>query len=275
MKIDDLIQKVFPDCKYEISPLHKGYTNRNYKLNIQDKIYIVRIPWENSEHIVDHASEAKVINAIQDLNLDVPTVYFDPTRGIKITEYIDHLEEFSGCHEPDVIERTARLMKRLHQANRSIHVEFDPIGRYHAYRKHVKAPLYDVSSYEYVLKLVNDLSGNHILCHNDWVSGNILFGKERDYLIDYEYGADNDPLFDVMSFLTENNITDTAKRECFYKTYFDEMNEDIAYRLQLWEKFHNLLWCMWAMMMWEQRADAIYAAIAKEKYDALQKCCLS
>ena len=35
------------------------------------------------------------------------------------------------------------------------------------------------------------------------VDGNILFTKENVYLIDYEYAADNDPLFDVMSFLSE------------------------------------------------------------------------
>lgn len=272
MELEKIIVDVFGQSPYGLQPLQKGFTNKNYRLCIQGSIYIVRVPWKDSEHIVNHEHEEKVIKAIQDLQLDVPLIYFDAKCGIKITKYIDQLKEFQECKDRDAIIRTAKLMKRLHHAKKCIQIEFDPLDRYFTYRKHVRHPLYDVSLYEDIIQVIKGLSSEHVLCHNDWVSGNILLGKERDYLIDYEYGADNDPLFDVMSFITENNIDDPHDREIFFEEYFDEWNDECKERLYIWEVFHNLLWCMWAMMMWEQRKESIYKRIANDKYIALQTC---
>ena len=103
------------------------------------------------------------------------------------------------------------------------------------------------------------------------MDGNILFTKDKTYLIDYEYAANNDPLFDVMSFLSENQIEDPALRARFYAVYFDEMNATVRRQLDIWENFQNLLWCCWAMMMWESRHESIYRAIARDKYEALKR----
>lgn len=75
-----------------------------------------------------------------------------------------------------------------------------------------------------------------------------------------------------MSFITENNIDDPHDREIFFEEYFDEWSDECKERLYIWEVFHNLLWCMWAMMMWEQRKESIYKRIANDKYLALQAC---
>lgn len=275
MKIQKLIQEVFHTDQYKIEEMHKGYTNKNFFLYVHDHVYVLRIPRNDNEHIVHREHEEKTIQVTKFLDLDVPLVYFDAQSGIKITEYIEQLYEFKDCPYPDKIERCARLMKKLHESCLSIHQEFDPIKRYEQYRKHIKQPLYNLSNYEDILQHVFSIEGKHILCHNDWVSGNILFSDHKDYLIDYEYGADNDPLFDVMSFITENNIQDEAKRQAFYDVYFDEFNDEIKKRLQIWESFHNLLWCTWAMMMWEDEYEPIYKKIAKEKYIALQRSYLA
>ncbi len=72
----------------------------------------------------------------------------------------------------------------------------------------------------------------------------ISYSQDKTYLIDYEYAANNDPLFDVMSFLSENQINDPALRERFYAVYFNEMNDTVRKQLDIWENFQNLLWCM-------------------------------
>lgn len=269
MDLKKIIKEIFQTESFILEKTNKGYTNKNYKLYIDKKTYMVRVPWEHSEHIVNHQHEEKTIKAIQDLSLDVPLVFFDSQTGIKITEYIDGLWEFQECPYPDKIKRVAYLMKQLHQAKLQIHESFNPIERFYEYRKHLQHPLYDVDRFESIIFEVKQLHNPHVLCHNDWVSGNLLFSNTRDYLIDYEYGADNDPLFDVMSFISENNIDNVQERELFYKTYFNQMNDVIREQLCIWENFHNLLWCTWAMMMWEQRQEQVYKKIAHTKYQAL------
>lgn len=120
------------------------------------------------------------------------------------------------------------------------------------------------------MREIADLNQHQVLCHNDLVSGNLLFSKERLYLIDYEYAAMNDPLFDVISFLSENQIFDKELRQRFYLAYFNTQPDGLLLnQLKEWEIFEDVLWCTWAMMMAESRHEQVYLDIAEDKYQAL------
>lgn len=262
------IEAFFQTKEYTLEKIDKGLTNHNYLLCIQNKQYIVRVPRADSDHIMNRKQE-KIVQQICH-SLDVETVYFNEDSGLKITKYYPHLSEYDECPYEDKIERCALLMKRLH-ALPKVSFSFDPFSTLENYKAHVKHPLYDLQKYEQLAQQIKHCEHEVVLCHNDWVSGNILFGEERDYLIDYEYAANNDPLFDVISFLSENQIFDPLLRERFYAVYFPSLDEETRNKLYLWEVFQNVLWCYWAMMMYESRNENIYAKIAKDKYDAMQR----
>lgn len=264
---DDVIYKVFKTTNYTYKKLDKGVSNQNYLLIVHDSKYIVRVPYLDNNHIFNREQEAHILPLVQDL--DVPNIYFDSTTGIKITTCIDGVYEFDICPYQDKIERAATLLKKLH-AKPCVDFSFHPIETMYTYANKIKEPLFDLSTYLKIIDTVKSLSTTQVLCHNDVVAGNLLFGEDRDYLIDYEYAATNDPLFDVMSFISENQITDPTLRQRFYNTYFDNYNETTLYKLNVWEAFHNILWCYWAMMMFETRQESIYQKIATDKYQALQ-----
>ncbi|MDF9824724.1 thiamine kinase-like enzyme [Breznakia sp. PF5-3] len=266
--INKIIKHIFQSDNYTLEKLDKGITNHNYLLQVNNMKYVVRIPYGDSTHDFNRQHEAIILKDVRDL--DVPTIYFDTNTGIKITEYIDHLYEYAQCPYEDKIERCARLIKKLHEKP-APPFEFNPLKTLMNYKSKVKDPLFDLAPYEYILEEVKHLKHKQVLCHNDIVSGNILFGEHRDYLIDYEYAASNDALFDVMSFISENQITDSTLRERFYQVYFDEFDDTIRHTLSLWEAFHNILWCYWAMMLYESRKESIYKDIANDKYNALKK----
>ena len=266
--IDNIISKVFNQNDYTLEKLNKGITNQNYLLSIQQKQYMVRIPYNDHTHIFKRKHEAEILKEVH--NLDVTTVFYDETSGIKITEYVEGLYEYEECPFVDKIERSAKLIKELHKKVVPS-FSFEPIATLYKYKNKVKHPVYDIEPYEIIIEQIQHLNHKQVLCHNDLVSGNLLFGEDRDYLIDYEYAASNDALFDVMSFISENQIDDKNLREQFYRIYFDEITEEIRHDLFLWEAFHNILWCYWAMMLAEKRSDSIYKKIAKDKYNALKK----
>ena len=267
---DSLIRSIFNADADDRKPLPKGLTNKNTLIHIEGAWYVLREPYPDAAKIVDVNHEAKALEMIASLQLDVPCLYFDPKTGIKITKYIDELTTFNECEDEDKIERVAILMRRLHALNKTSGFNFDPIARFKQYTSHVKEPIYNVSFALGVLDELLNLPQHLTLCHNDWVPGNIGFSDKRDYLIDYEYAGDNDPLFDVMSFLTENNIEDECDRKRFYLEYFGKVpDKHTLHALSIYEKFHNLLWCTWAMMMAESRGDEIYRMIAKDKYESL------
>lgn len=250
---------------------NKGLTNKNYRVITEHYDVIVRIPHSDSSNIVYRKHEDLAHQLIQTTNLNVNIIYFSPEDGLKIADYVPDLLTFSEYKGKDRIRRTAQLMRNLHQLNQCIGVEFNPIERYLKYRKHVNHPMVDDVFAQTILDTLDSIKRPHTLCHNDWVEGNICFTDKKDYLIDYEYAGDNDPFFDVMSFITENDLTEEEKNE-FIQAYFtQEPTQEELDLLKVYEQFHNLLWCTWACMMFESRGDEVYKDIAQYKYNALKK----
>ena len=271
MKAMDFLDTLFFDPDLTLRDMHKGLTNQNFLLKMNQETYVLRIPRADCEHIVNRHHETMALEAIRDADIDVETIYYDEASGYKVTRYLPDAKTYRECEDPCKLERTAALMKRFHSLQKRVDADFEPIRLLQSYRSRIKQPLYDLTPYEDAVQEVYHLNNPQILCHNDWVDGNILFTKDKTYLIDYEYAANNDPLFDVMSFLSENQIEDSTLRERFYAVYFDEIDDTVRRHLDIWENFQNLLWCIWAMMMWESRHESVYRAIARDKYEALKR----
>lgn len=271
MNLNKIIQNLFPNTEYTLEKTDLGLTNINYILTTPTQKYMIRLPYSDELKIVDFQHEYEAIKLTRDYNLDVPIFYYDKKTGIKITYYIEDTYTYQTCPFTNKIERVAHLMKKFHSINKTSPYDFNPLIRYEQYKQQIKNPIYDLSFAEGIIDKIKKIAASTTLCHNDWVDGNILFAENKTYLIDYEYAGNNDPLFDVMSFLTENNINDNILRNRFYSIYFDSLDETTKNKLDLWEAFHHLLWCNWAMMMYESRSKSIYKEIAKEKYLSLEE----
>jgi len=268
-EIKQLIQTLFKSDTYQLEPYPKGLTNLNFLLSIEGQKYIIRTPRSDSHQIVNRSHEANALELIKPLDLDVPTIYYNPQNGIKISSTIEGFLDFNDYHGQDKIQRTALLMRKLHSLQTISGFQFNPVERYLQYRQYVKKPLVNDKDANHIISIIKSLDYTPTLCHNDWVAGNIGFTPERDYLIDYEYAGDNDPYFDVMSFISENELNQDEIDQ-FLSAYFDHpLSQKEKDRLFAYQQLHNLLWCTWAMMMFESRHEAIYQVIAQLKYEHL------
>ncbi len=267
--IDHLLKTILKTDFFTKEKLNKGLTNDNYLITVGEQCFICRVPKNDAHQIVHFPHEAKALELIKNAQLDVTTIFYDQETGIKITEYVPDFLTFEEYQGSDKIKRTACLMKRLHALQQTIGYDFDPIARYHQYRSYVKKAWISDARAAEIIQAIQAIPYVPTLCHNDWVSGNIGFTNERDYLIDYEYAGDNDPYFDVMSFITENKLTEDERKE-FLETYFDHPLTSVELlALKAYEDFHNLLWCTWAIMMYESRNLDVYLHIAQDKLDQL------
>ena len=263
------VENILHEHIQKIIDTNKGLTNKNYRVITENFDVIVRIPQTDSANIVYRKHEALAQRLIKQTKLDLETLYYNEETGMKITYYIEDLLNFNEYKGKDRIKRTAQLLRDLHQLNQCIGIEFNPVERYEKYRSNVKKPMIEDHIAFPIIQKIQTIKRPHTLCHNDIVAGNICFTPNKDYLIDYEYAGDNDPFFDVMSFITENELTQAEKDE-FILDYFGRTPNSQEYELlKTYEQFHNLLWCTWATMMNESRKDDIYIQIAKAKYNAL------
>ena len=264
MKKEELIKQIFNQDALSYSYIETGLSNDNYQVELPNRTVVLRIPRMENAGLFDYEHEAKVLDFIKPLDLDSTLIYYNKHTGVKCNAFVKNAETF----KIEYIERAALLIKRLHLANIHSDKDFNVKEKFHMYKERIKNPIYDTT---FAHHIIDDLVLENVrLCHNDLVEGNLLFTSNKDYLIDYEYAADNDPFFDIMSFITENDIMDTSLRNKFYLAYFDRLpTKEELDKLKKFEIVHHVLWCEWGMMMYELHGLAIYKKIADLKYKRL------
>ncbi|NLW14875.1 MAG: phosphotransferase [Erysipelothrix sp.] len=267
MNANKYIEKIFKETPLDVKYIESGLTNDNYIVTLQNMKCVLRIPRIENKGLFDYNHEYKVLKLIEHLNLDTKLLYYNKNTGLKCNNYIENVETYQNSY----IVRAAKLIKKLHSANLISGETFDIKDKFNQFKIRITKALYDT---EFAHHYIDDLKLENVrLCHNDLVEGNLLFSDTKDYLIDYEYASDNDPFFDIMSFITENDIMDPSLRKLFYDTYFERSLSDLEEkRLEQFEIAHHVLWCEWAMMMYNLHDQEVYKEIAALKYKRLLEC---
>ena len=210
----DVIAQVF-DCGTqeitEISVLKKGMTNRSFLFSCRGGKYIMRVPGEGTDKLIDRRQEAAVYEAISGKGLCDDPVYIDPDTGYKITRY---LEGVRVC-DADSVKDLRRCMKKLrdfHEMGLSVGHEFDIFGQIEFYESLWNGRPSVYRDYpavkERVLSLQPFIEAHaHVktLTHIDAVPDNFLFfkgegGEEQLQLTDWEYAGMQDPHVDIAMF---------------------------------------------------------------------------
>ena len=270
MNIDSLLKRLY----HKVPDYYKtslGLTNDIYIVILDDQKYALRIPNHDIMDLMPHC-EKEVLGLTRGLDLDFEEVYYDEKSRIRITKWVDDLVEFKDSKDPLRYHKTVSMIKKFHSLNQSVSENFDVLKIFKSYLKKVKNPLFNFEDHIGIIQAFLNLEESYHLCHNDLVSGNILFSKERSYLIDYEYAANNHPYFDLLSFISENEIDDPALRTSIFKDYFDgQIGKDLLEKLALIENCQNLLWACWANMLYDSRGEDIYLKIFRSKIEHLKR----
>ena len=58
--IQEVIKSYFKKDADEVTYIPTGITNRNYRVTVDNENYVIRIPYPDSDHIVDRNNEAVI-----------------------------------------------------------------------------------------------------------------------------------------------------------------------------------------------------------------------
>ncbi len=270
MELSNLLKGLYHK-DIECTKTNLGLTNTIYKATIDGMKVAIRVPNDDIHHLIVH-DEKKILDLIKTTDLDVDEIYYDKKTHIRITRWIDGAKTFSECHDIDKDMRAVTLIKKLHGHRFKVNDVFDPKKLYLDFKSLVTHRLYDYERYEDLFDDYEKIDHELILCHNDLVSGNFLLKDGCDHLIDYEYAAMNDPFFDLMSFISENNIDDIDRRNAIIFSYLErEPSHKERIELHITEMMMDLLWAMWANMLYCTRKEDVYLEIAEDKYAHLSR----
>lgn len=100
-----------------------------------------------------------------------------------------------------------------------------------------------------------------VILHNDVVEGNILKTTKKIKLIDFEYSGLGNPIFDLASFLTEREMTQT-QIDMSINLFNEKIDKN---ELDIVCAFLQIFWSRWAYFKFNSTKKKIYKDIADWK----------
>lgn len=186
----------------------QGHTNEVFSFVVQGQRYLFRAPGRGSAQIIDRWHEYEAMQWAAALGLDLSLVACEPARGWKISRYF--AASFAGT--PAQAEaRSLALIRRLHAGGTRQRLGWDFAFFPRAVALQALVPTGCFAAYtgfaalcQAVRELQTYWQQDGVpweMCHNDCCAQNILLGDQADYLIDWEYAGDNDPVADIATFI--------------------------------------------------------------------------
>ncbi len=201
------IFKVDEEQIQQIDVLKKGMTNRSFLFMCKGRKYIMRIPGEGTNQLINRPQEAAVYREIAGKELCDDPVYINPDNGYKITEYIENVRTCDPENEDDLRVCMTKL-RQFHDMKLTVEHEFDIFERIEFYESLWGGAPSLYKDYSVTKKNVYELreyiaahAESKVLTHIDAVPDNFLFdptGKVQ--LTDWEYAGMQDPHVDIAMF---------------------------------------------------------------------------
>ena len=255
----EVICKVF-DCVNddirEIKTLKKGMTNRSYIFTVKDKKYIMRIPGEGTEQLINRKEEAEVYNTIKGLGICDELFYINPENGMKISAFVNNSRCCDAYDDQD-LKKCMKKLKAFHQMKLKVGHTFDIYQKIDFYESlwTEKSIFNDYEKTKEntlsLKKYIDHCKPEFSLTHIDAVPDNFLFAKTKDgkediQLIDWEYSAMQDPHVDIAMFCIYSCYKEKKNIDNLIDIYF-EGNCSIQNRIKIYcyVALCGLLWSNW------------------------------
>ena len=240
----------------DITVLKKGMTNRSFLFCVHGNKYIMRIPGEGTEQLINRHQEADVFRAISGLGLCDDPVYINPENGYKITKYLEgirvcdteSMEDLTLCMEK-LRSFHAKKIRVQHTFDIFNQIEFyealwdGDLSVYRDYQK-TKENVFGLKSF------IDSVKKDWCLTHIDAVPDNFLFytlpdGSEALQLTDWEYSGMQDPHVDIAMFCIYS-LYNKAQCDRLIDIYFkNKCDMIIRAKIYAYIAACGLLWSNW------------------------------
>ena len=256
--------------------INKGMTNKLFYFKAEGKEYLIRVPGEGTEYLLDRTQEAAVYRELADENITDKIVCIDPVEGFKITEYIAGVH---NCNVADAeeVRRCMLHLKALHDKEIKTEKEFDPFEMLEHYECSCR---HDISDFvpEYsarrkeideLREIINRLPRRSVLCHVDPVYDNFLVRDGEVHLIDWEYAAQADPDMDIAMFCIYAGY-DKEEIDRVTDMYYPEgCDERHKIKIYGYIACSALLWVVWCEI--KRDSGVLFDEYEKQQYEYVHK----
>ena len=251
----DIIAKALKVSKSEIvdiNVLKKGMTNRSFLFTCRNKKYIMRIPGEGTDQLINRREEAQVYEVIKGRGICDDIAYINPENGYKITEFLED-SRVCDADNPDDLKACMKKLREFHSLDLEVDHSFDIFGQIDFYESLWDGAPSIYRDYkktkEHVLELrtyIDEHMERKCLTHIDAVPDNFLFTADGDIrLIDWEYAGMQDPHVDIAMFCIYS-LYNKRQVDRLISIYFEgKCSKEIRIKIYCYIAACGLLWSNW------------------------------
>ena len=266
------------DAPDKIEPLSGGITNVNLQVTDGGRRFVVRLGEDIPEHGVLRWNELALSRAAEAAGISPAVHHHEP--GVLVLEFVEaqtYTEEMA--RDPTNVPGIIELLKKTHislgahltmpvlafwpfQVNRTYATRLRADGSGHA--RKLPELMAELDKLEAATGPVTLVIG-----HNDLLAANILDDGKRLWLIDWEYGGFNTPLFDLAGLAGNNGFSEMQEHDML-EQYFDAPAKTHwrAYQaMKCASLMRETLWSMTSEI--HSDLDFDYAAYTAENMDRL------
>ncbi|MEM6480449.1 MAG: phosphotransferase [Pseudomonadota bacterium] len=264
---------------YEIEALDGGITNVNLSVRDGDRRFVVRLGTDIEEHGVMRWNELALSKAAEAAGISPSVVHHEP--GVLVLDFIEgttYGEENVRDPEnlPCIIELVAQAHRELGAHLKTPILTFWPFQVVRTYATRLMAN--DTSHASALPQLMAEADKLEaatgpvelVIGHNDLLAANLLDDGARLWLIDWEYGGFNTPLFDLAGLAGNNGLSETQER-AMLEQYFDAPPEPRWRPYQAMKCISLMRETLWSMTSEiHSELDFDYAAYTAENLGRLK-----
>ena len=247
-----------------LANLGGGPSSDSWLIAAGDKRFVARFDKPLARVLnLDRRAELDVLQIVSSAGIGPEVIWAEPETGILVTSYIPgNALSPSDIRDPLYLKALASTLRMLHS--------LPPRGPVFAPEKValVYATAAGTDSAKQIAEQAATLAeelraiiGQAALCHNDLVHTNIIgsgIGGGTVRLIDWEYAAVGDPLFDLAVVVRHHHF-ETELAEDFLDAYFQTSDKNHFARIEAYCRLYDLLAALWYLSVVGQPGhDVLY-----------------
>ncbi|MCG7213210.1 phosphotransferase [Paenibacillus mucilaginosus] len=243
MKVEDIIREV-PELNRELlgfETLGGGLCNETYKVQTQDKAYVLRINSRQNEYLnLTRRSEIEVMKMANREGFSPKVISSAVPEQFVVTEFIEgRMVAKDDLKNPAIKGMIMDRLKRIHRMEDQGRT-CSPYDLIYGYLK--GAASFQVKHPEGLLRILhrvetiahrrsNDKEYNNKFCHNDSFLCNMIYTGDQLQIIDWELSGRGDVFFELTLIPFTNQFSEEDERE-WLRLYFGHAEEDAFHILQ-------------------------------------------
>jgi thiamine kinase-like enzyme len=247
------VDRLWPERPARITELGGGITNHNFKVEVDDGAFVLRMGGAKTELLgIDRSVEYAAGQRAHEVGVGPEVVAFVPSQGWLVARFIDgRAISPEQMREPETLRRAMAALRRFHSAE-PIPGRFDShavVEDYHAkaveHGVDVPVEYDDAQAWSVRIRAARG-EQPAVPCHNDLLNANFLDdGGIR--IVDWEYAGMGDRFFDLANFSVNHELSVEDDRRLL-EAYFGEVREADVASLRLMRFMSDFREAMWGVL---------------------------